>query len=168
MQNLVLLTKGHIGFKELAAKLAHRHGVHNANALAAWIGRRKYGASRMASAAANGKPITKSLCRFSWPDEPVDGAGVTKSILPYSRDAGYSTIKNHGMSVSGTPITAVLHNSKHVGQVHKHPTEGWVGTHHLGGGSIEGLRSKEHAIKAVVRMHDAYRIAQSPDSLKVE
>lgn len=42
-------------FKALEGKLEHRKGVHNAGALAAFIGRRKYGASRMAKMAAHGR-----------------------------------------------------------------------------------------------------------------
>ena len=41
-------------FKALEGKLEHRKGVHNPGALAAFIGRRKYGASRMAKMAAHG------------------------------------------------------------------------------------------------------------------
>lgn len=33
-------------FKALKSKLSHRKGVTNPGALAAWIGRRKYGAKR--------------------------------------------------------------------------------------------------------------------------
>jgi hypothetical protein len=43
-------------FDRLAAKLAERPGVSDPKALAAAIGRRKYGASTMAKAAAQGRP----------------------------------------------------------------------------------------------------------------
>ncbi len=42
-------------FKALEGKLSHRKGVENPGALAAYIGRRKYGAKRMASMAAAGE-----------------------------------------------------------------------------------------------------------------
>jgi len=42
-------------FKKLEGKLEHRKGVSNPAALAAYIGRRKYGAQRMAAMAAHGK-----------------------------------------------------------------------------------------------------------------
>lgn len=43
-------------FDKLAGKLAQRPGVTNPNALAAFIGRQKFGAGNMAKAAAEGKP----------------------------------------------------------------------------------------------------------------
>lgn len=42
-------------FAKLARSLAHRKGVHNPKALAAWIGRRKYGPKRFAKMAAAGR-----------------------------------------------------------------------------------------------------------------
>jgi len=42
-------------FAAMEHKLAHRPGVTNPGALAAYIGRRKYGAKRMASMAEHGK-----------------------------------------------------------------------------------------------------------------
>jgi hypothetical protein len=42
-------------FKALEGKLEHRKGVSNPGALAAYIGRRKYGAHRMAQMAAHGR-----------------------------------------------------------------------------------------------------------------
>jgi hypothetical protein len=45
----------HIGFKKLKGKLAHKKGVKNAGALAASIGREKYGAKGMAKKAAAGR-----------------------------------------------------------------------------------------------------------------
>lgn len=42
-------------FQALEHKLGHREGVHNPGALAAYIGRRKYGAARMAKMAAHGR-----------------------------------------------------------------------------------------------------------------
>jgi len=41
-------------FDRLASKLAQRPGVSNPRALAAYIGRKKYGSSTMAKAAARG------------------------------------------------------------------------------------------------------------------
>ena len=49
----------HIGFKALKEKLSHRKGVKNAGAIAAAIGRKKYGAAKMAKASAEGKPANK-------------------------------------------------------------------------------------------------------------
>jgi len=45
----------HIGFEKLKNKLAHRKGVTNPGALAAYIGREKYGAKGMAKKAAAGR-----------------------------------------------------------------------------------------------------------------
>ena len=45
----------HLGFAKLKRKLAHKKGVKNAGALAASIGRKKYGAKKMAKMAAAGK-----------------------------------------------------------------------------------------------------------------
>jgi hypothetical protein len=42
-------------FKELEGKLAHKKGVENPGALAAYIGRQKYGAGKMAKMATAGK-----------------------------------------------------------------------------------------------------------------
>lgn len=42
-------------FAALKAQLADRKGVSNPGALAAYIGRKKYGASKMASMAAKGR-----------------------------------------------------------------------------------------------------------------
>ena len=42
-------------FKELKGELEKRKGVHNAGALAAFIGRKKYGAHKMAAMAAHGR-----------------------------------------------------------------------------------------------------------------
>lgn len=42
-------------FAALKGKLEHRKGVSDAGALAAYIGRKKYGASRMAKMAAHGR-----------------------------------------------------------------------------------------------------------------
>jgi hypothetical protein len=42
------------GFAKLKGQLAHRPGVTNPGALAAYIGRKKYGASKFNQAAASG------------------------------------------------------------------------------------------------------------------
>ena len=42
-------------FKAMEHKVSHEKGVHNPAALAAYIGRRKYGAHRMAQMAAHGR-----------------------------------------------------------------------------------------------------------------
>ena len=42
-------------FAKLERSLAHRKGVHNPRALAAWIGRKKYGKKGMAAKAAAGR-----------------------------------------------------------------------------------------------------------------
>jgi hypothetical protein len=46
----------YIGFNRLAAKL-RRRGVKNPRALAAYIGRKKYGKARFQRAAARGRPL---------------------------------------------------------------------------------------------------------------
>lgn len=46
-------------FEKLEGELAHKKGVGDAGALAAYIGRRKYGAKRMASMAATGERRSK-------------------------------------------------------------------------------------------------------------
>lgn len=46
----------YLGFKKLTSRL-RRRGARDANALAAWIGRRKHGAAAMAKAAASGRKI---------------------------------------------------------------------------------------------------------------
>jgi len=43
-------------FYQLTRALAQRPGVHDPAALAAYIGRRKYGAARMGQMAAKGRP----------------------------------------------------------------------------------------------------------------
>ncbi|HKB55886.1 MAG TPA: hypothetical protein VKD22_17960 [Ramlibacter sp.] len=52
-------TRGKYGsgtrFKHLENTLAHRHGVHDASALAAWIGRKKHGGRSMARVAGKGR-----------------------------------------------------------------------------------------------------------------
>lgn len=42
-------------FKKLEGELEHRKGVSNPGALAAYIGRKKYGGKRMAKMAAHGR-----------------------------------------------------------------------------------------------------------------
>jgi len=42
-------------FKKLAGKLARRQLVRNPDALAAWIGRKKYGAARFAKLSVRGR-----------------------------------------------------------------------------------------------------------------
>lgn len=42
-------------FAALEHKLGHRRGVHNPGALAAYIGRKKYGAKKMAHFSAEGR-----------------------------------------------------------------------------------------------------------------
>lgn len=64
----------HIGFDKLKNKLAHKKGVHDAGALAAAIGRKKYGAKKMANAAAQGHAVSEAdLNRRSF----LKGAGAT-------------------------------------------------------------------------------------------
>lgn len=50
----------YIGFNKLKGELASRPGVTNPGALAASIGRKKYGGSAMAKAAASGKSLRDS------------------------------------------------------------------------------------------------------------
>lgn len=42
-------------FKQLEAHLAHREGVRDPHALAAWIGAKKFGQKRMSKMAAHGR-----------------------------------------------------------------------------------------------------------------
>lgn len=49
----------HMGFKKLKEKLAKKKGVTNPGALAAYIGRKKYGETKMSKAAHEGKPANK-------------------------------------------------------------------------------------------------------------
>jgi len=53
------MAKGKLGsgsrFKKLKRKLSHRKGVHDPGALAAFIGRKKYGKKKMAKMAAKGR-----------------------------------------------------------------------------------------------------------------
>ena len=53
--NVLNLDEKKIGFKKLKAKLAHKKGVKDAGALAASIGRKKYGAAGMAKKSAAGR-----------------------------------------------------------------------------------------------------------------
>lgn len=46
-------------FRALKSKLSRRKGVRNPGALAAYIGRKKYGAKRMASMSAKGRKRRK-------------------------------------------------------------------------------------------------------------
>lgn len=45
----------HLGFKKLENKLAHQPGVTNPGAIAAAVGREKYGDAKMAKMAAQGR-----------------------------------------------------------------------------------------------------------------
>lgn len=47
----------YVGFKALSSKLAQEPGVKNPDALAASIGRKKYGKKAMAKGAATGKSL---------------------------------------------------------------------------------------------------------------
>jgi hypothetical protein len=49
------LVEKHIGFKKLKGELSHEKGVRNPGALAAAIGRKKYGAKGMAKKSAAGR-----------------------------------------------------------------------------------------------------------------
>lgn len=65
----------HLGFEKLERSLAHRKGVTDPKALAAYIGREKYGAKGMAKKAATGR--AKDAAKFNdgerayWDDLPV-------------------------------------------------------------------------------------------------
>lgn len=53
-------------FAQLKGKLAHQKGVTNPGALAAYIGRRKYGAKRMGALSSHGKKhktLAKTMCK---------------------------------------------------------------------------------------------------------
>lgn len=49
--------KGYVGFAKLKSQLAHEKGVTDPGALAAVIGRRKYGAKKFNSAARSGRKL---------------------------------------------------------------------------------------------------------------
>lgn len=49
----------YVGFQRLKGQLAKRGGVRNPGAVAAAIGRKKYGAKKMARAAATSTPLGK-------------------------------------------------------------------------------------------------------------
>lgn len=51
------MAKKYIGFKKLVRKIASRKGVRNAKAIAAAIGRKKYGKRTFQRAAARGKTL---------------------------------------------------------------------------------------------------------------
>lgn len=50
----------YIGFDRLKNQLSHEAGVDNPGAVAAAIGRKKYGAKKMAKAAASGKSLRRA------------------------------------------------------------------------------------------------------------
>ncbi len=50
----------YVGFKKLAGELAHEKGVTNPAALAASIGRKKYGAKKMQHASATGTSLRRA------------------------------------------------------------------------------------------------------------
>lgn len=55
---------GHIGFKKLEKKIEKSgKSVESAGAIAASIGRKKYGATAMKKAAATGKPLKQSQAK---------------------------------------------------------------------------------------------------------
>lgn len=54
------LEKAHVGFAAMKEKLAHKPGIKNPGAVAAAIGRKKYGKKKMSSAAKRGKPLKDS------------------------------------------------------------------------------------------------------------
>jgi hypothetical protein len=61
-------------FRQLAAELSERAGVRDPKALAAWIGRRKYGAKTMAALAAAGRRRRSNpwSVRYEGTDSPAD------------------------------------------------------------------------------------------------
>ncbi len=61
----------YVGFKQLTNELSHESGVTNPAALAASIGRKKYGAKKFNKAAATGK----SLRRAATLDQMKGGGG---------------------------------------------------------------------------------------------
>lgn len=64
----------HMGFGKLENSLAHRPGVTDPGALAASIGRKKYGAGKMAKAAAAGHAVhAETLRRLNTIRQQVGG-----------------------------------------------------------------------------------------------
>lgn len=74
----------HLGFKKLEHKLAHRKGVTNPKALAAWIGEKKYGKKGMEKRSKAGKARAKD--EDSWPRG-------TKVTWHYRSAIGHGTIE---------------------------------------------------------------------------
>lgn len=60
------VAKAYVGFSKLKKKLAARRGVKNAGALAAFVGRKKYGSKKMQAAAARGKKLRGARPKKSW------------------------------------------------------------------------------------------------------
>lgn len=59
MEETLQLDEEYMGFKKLKGKLSHQKGVHDPGALAASIGRKKYGKKGMARKAAVGRKKKK-------------------------------------------------------------------------------------------------------------
>lgn len=61
------ISKGHVGFSKLTAKLAKKPGIKNPKAVAAAIGNKKYGEKKMHGAAERGKPLKdKQKIKKDW------------------------------------------------------------------------------------------------------
>lgn len=61
-EDVEAICKKHVGFAKLKGKLASK-GAKNPGALAAYIGKAKYGAKKMAAAAGKGKALTQSQAK---------------------------------------------------------------------------------------------------------
>lgn len=59
-EELETVEEKYMGFKKLKGKLAHQKGVHNPGALAASIGRKKYGKEAFQKAASKGKKMRET------------------------------------------------------------------------------------------------------------
>lgn len=94
---IVRLRKTHIGFDALKNKLAHRPGVTDPAALAAAIGRKKYGAEKMEEASREHKPANKVLCKSCGGDMECPNCGPmekTFSIPPPPHEIAGHIAKN--------------------------------------------------------------------------
>jgi hypothetical protein len=76
------ILKGYVGFNKLTGELAHK-GARDPAALAAWIGRKKYGKKKFNRGAKAGEKMDKAIGikRFSF-DEPLEKADIGRAVPP--------------------------------------------------------------------------------------
>jgi len=92
------LLEKHIGFAKLKGQLAHKKGIHDPGALAASIGRKKYGSHAMAKKSAAGRKHHHEGLDEAWYDRDQKS-----SESPVKRGKGidhakeYGPVQKHGM-----------------------------------------------------------------------